>query len=86
MKKMYYIYLMFVSMYINIYKYMQYKCKYTCLLSEMAQIIRKWARCCMEIIGRDNKSKRLGGDVTLIVRQDCAAASSGAEFFLFLLK
>lgn len=52
----------------------------------MAQIISKWARCSIEIIGRDNKSKQLEGDVTLIVRQDCAAAISGAVFFLFLLK
>lgn len=67
--KMYYIYLMFVSMYVNIYKHMQYTCKYTCILSGMAQTISKWARCSMEIIGRDNKSKQLEGDVIL----DCQA-------------
>ena len=67
--KMYYIYLMFVSMYVNIYKHMQYTCKYTCILSGMAQVISKWTRCSMEIIGRDNKSKQLEGDVIL----DCQA-------------
>lgn len=82
MNKVYYIYLMFVSMYVNIYKHMQYTCKYTCLLSGMAQIIRKWARCSMEIIGRGNKAKQLKGDVTLIcqVRLCCSKLWS---FFSF---
>ena len=35
----------------------------------MAQVISKWTRCSMEIIGRDNKSKQLEGDVIL----DCQA-------------
>lgn len=61
---------------------MQYIWKYTCMLSGVAQIIRKQARYSMEIMWRDNKLKKLEGDGYLGCQTRlCAAESSRAEFF-----
>lgn len=81
MKKCYTV-CVFATMYENIYKYMQYIWKYTCMLSGMAQIIRKQARYSMEIMCRDSKPKQWEDDRNLVVRQDSVLQkSSGAEFF-----